>query len=62
MFGLAAATYVMCDIAGRPQEPFPNKPPRKMYERVSALSELEALKQSCSSRNLLARYVTVLLL
>jgi hypothetical protein len=34
MFGLAAATYVICDIAGRPQEPSPNKPARKFYEKV----------------------------
>ncbi|PWN40406.1 hypothetical protein IE81DRAFT_325572 [Ceraceosorus guamensis] len=35
MFGLAAATYVICEIAGRPQEPFASKPSRKMFERMS---------------------------
>lgn len=35
MFGLAASAYVICDIAGRPMEPFSYKPTRKYYERVS---------------------------
>lgn len=34
MFGLAAATYLICDIAGREQEPLPFKKRKKTYERL----------------------------
>lgn len=35
MFGLAAATYILCDLAGRELETVPWKNRRKTYERVS---------------------------
>jgi tRNA A37 threonylcarbamoyladenosine dehydratase len=35
MFGLAAATYVICDIAGKELETIPWKNRRKTYEKVS---------------------------
>jgi hypothetical protein len=35
MFGLAAATYILCDIGGRELETVPWKNRRKTYERVS---------------------------
>lgn len=34
IFGLAAATYIICDIAGHPMEPLAFKRRRKLYEKV----------------------------
>lgn len=33
MFGLAAATYIMCSLAGHPMEPLAHKRRRKMYDK-----------------------------
>ncbi len=35
IFGLAAATFIVCDIAGHQMEPLPHKRRRKLYEKVS---------------------------
>ncbi|KAK0537554.1 hypothetical protein OC842_001607 [Tilletia horrida] len=43
MFGLAAATYVLCEIAGWPMEPLPYLNRRKMYEKM--LSDLEVCER-----------------
>lgn len=34
MFGLAAATYIMCSIAGHPMEPLAHKRRRKLYDKL----------------------------
>jgi len=43
MFGLAAATYVLCEIAGWPMEPLPFLNRRKMYDKM--LSDLEVCER-----------------
>lgn len=43
MFGLAAATYLLCDMAGKGQEPLPFKKRKKTYERFWA--DLEAAER-----------------
>lgn len=34
MFGLAAATYIICDLGGHKMEPLAFKGRRKLYEKV----------------------------
>ncbi|KAK0555005.1 hypothetical protein OC846_001862 [Tilletia horrida] len=43
MFGLAAASYVLCEIAGWPMEPLPFLNRRKMYDKM--LSDLEVAEK-----------------
>lgn len=47
MFGLAAATYVLCDISGKELEPLPGKNRRKTAERMWA--ELESAERKFPS-------------
>lgn len=46
MFGLAAATYVLCDIAGKELETLPFKNRKKTYERVSIVISLRLYMRS----------------
>ncbi|CAD6902561.1 unnamed protein product [Tilletia controversa] len=43
MFGMAAASFVLCEIAGWPMEPLPFLNRRKMYEKM--LSDLEVCER-----------------
>ena len=40
IFGLAAATYIICDIAGHPMEPLAFRKKRKLYEKVCGAQAL----------------------